>query len=102
MEHVQFGSRPVPGFGVGVAPQSTFVKPSTADSGSIVKMPAGKVGAFLGGAAMSAAAAAFATTFFGEGTNLGGVRGVAARLQRNWKILAATAVAGGVVGAVVK
>ncbi len=58
--------------------------------------------AFVGGAAMSAAAAAFATTFFGEGTNIGGVRGVASRLQRNWKILAATAVAGGVVGAVAK
>jgi hypothetical protein len=62
----------------------------------------GKVGAFLGGAAMSALAATAATTFFGEGTNVGGIRSVGARLQRNWKVLAATAVAGGVVGAVAK
>jgi hypothetical protein len=60
----------------------------------------GKVGAFVGGAAMSALAATAATTFFGEGTNIGGIGAVASRLQRNWKVLAATAVAGGVVGAV--
>jgi hypothetical protein len=62
----------------------------------------GKVGAFVGGAAMSAVAAVAATTFFGEGTNVGGVRNIASRLQRNWKVLTATAVAGGIVGAVAK
>ena len=95
MERIQFGGRPAPGFGVGLAPQSALVK-------SPMAMPAGKVGAFLGGAVMSAVAAATATTFFGEGTNIGGLGALASRLQRNWKVLAATAVAGGVVGAVAK
>ena|SRR5208282_17771 len=99
METIQRGGRPLPGFGVGALPHSTFVK--AADSGIFPKMT-GKVGAFVGGAAMSAAAAVFATTFFGEGTNIGGIGAITSRLQRNWKVLAATAVAGGVVGAVSK
>ena len=98
MESIQSGGRRAPGFGVGAA-QSPFVRPA---SESLFPKLTGKTGAFVSGAMMSAAAAAFATTFFGEGTNIGGVRGVTARLQRNWKILAATAVAGGVVGAVAK
>lgn len=93
MEHVQFGGRPILGFGVGALPQTAFVRSA---------MPTGKVGAFISGAAMSAVAGAVATTFFGEGTNVGGVSTVVARLQRNWKVLAATAVAGGIVGAVAR
>jgi len=100
METIQRGGRPLPGFGVGASPQSTFVK--SAASESIFPKMTGKVGAFVGGAAMSAAAAVFATTFFGEGTNIGGIGAITSRLQRNWKVLAATAVAGGVVGAVSK
>jgi hypothetical protein len=100
METIRFGGRPAPGFGVGIAPQSAFVK-SGDGSGFFPKLT-GKTGAFVSGAAMSAAAAVFATTFFGEETNIGGVKNVAMRLQRNWKVLAATAVAGGVVGAVAK
>ena len=101
MERIQFGGRPSSGFGVGLAPQSTFVK-SAPDSGLLARMPTGKVGAFLGGAALSAIAGAAATTLFGEGTSVGSLSAVASRLQRNWKVLAATAVAGGVVGAVAK
>ena len=77
----------------------SFVKSSTEH---VFTKPGGTVGAFLSGAAMSAVAGVAAVTFFGEGTNIGGVRGVAARLQRNWKVLAATAAAGGIVGAVAK
>jgi hypothetical protein len=102
MEHLQFGGRPTPGFGVGALPQGTFAKPASQGGDSLFALPTGKVGAFLGGAAMSAVAAAAATTFFGEGASVGGVKSVAARLQRNWKMLAATAVAGGIVGAVAK
>jgi hypothetical protein len=98
MERIQFGGRQAPGFGVGLAPQHTFVK--SADS--FFTKPTGKVGAFLGGAAMSAVAAVAATTFFGEGTNVGGIGNIATRLQRNWKVLAATAAIGGIVGAVAK
>jgi len=93
MESIQRGGRPAAGFGVGFAPQSAFV----ANRGG-----SGKVGAFVGSAVASALAGAAAVTFFGEGTNIGGLGAVAGRLQRNWKVLAATAVAGGIIGAVVR
>jgi hypothetical protein len=96
MEHLRFGGRPAPGFGVGAG---SFVKSSTEH---VFTKPGGTLGAFLGGAAMSAIAGVAAVTFFGEGTNIGGIGAVASRLQRNWKVLAATAVAGGVVGAIAK
>ena len=60
------------------------------------------MGAFVGGAIASGIAGALATTFFGEGTNVGGIEAITGRLRRNWKVLAATAVAGGVVGAVAR
>jgi hypothetical protein len=87
---------------VGAFPPSAFVRSPVEEGSSLFVRPTGKVGAFFGGAAMSAVAGAVATTFFGEGTHVGGIQNVAARLQRNWKLLAATAVAGGIVGAVVK
>ena len=103
MEQLQRGGRSVPGFGVGIAPQSAFVKTSDqGGGGSLLARPTGKVGAFLGGAVMSGLAGVAATTFFGEGTNVGGLQSITSRLQRNWKVLAATAVAGGLVGAVAK
>lgn len=103
METIHRGGRPLPGFGVGIAPQSTFVRPAAPDGAtSLFARPAGKVGAFLGGAVMSGLAGAVATTFFGEGTSVGSLQTVATRLQRNWKVLAATAAAGGLVAAAVK
>jgi hypothetical protein len=96
MEHLRLGGRPTVGFGVGVAPPSTFVKPAMSES--ILSRPSGKVGAFLGGAAMSAVAAVAATALFGEGS--GAMVGAGQRLRRNWRSLAATAVVGGIVGAV--
>lgn len=95
MEHVRLGGRLAAGFGVGIAPQSTFVKPAM--GGGI--FPTGKVGAFLGGAAMSAVAAVAATALFGEGSGV--LVGAGQRLRRNWRPLVATAVVGGVVGTVV-
>lgn len=99
MERIQFGGRPSPGFGVGLAPQSTFAKPSAGSSFFV--MPTGKVGAFVGGALMSAVAGAVGTGLFGDGSSIS-LGSVTSRLQRNWRVLAATAVAGGVVGAIVK
>jgi hypothetical protein len=96
MESIQRGGRPVPGFGVG-APlaQSTYVKP--ADPWK----PTGKVGAFLGGVVGSGIAAVAATSLFGEGTGLS-MATVGQRLQRSWRPLAATAVAGGIIAAIAK
>ena len=94
MESIQFGGRRALGFGVGSPlPQSAYVKP--ANHGD-----AGKVAAFLGGALMSGIAGVAATSLFGDGANMG-IGVVAARLERNWRVLAATAVAGGIVGAIV-
>ena len=99
MESIQFGGRRAPGFGVGTPmPQSAYVKP---DGGSILHKPTGKVAAFLGGALGSGLAAVAATALFGEGSNVS-LGSVGPRLARSWRPLAATAVAGGIVAAIVK
>lgn len=96
MEHIRLGGRPTPGFGVGnPLPQSSYVKPAN-QSGST-----GKIGAFLGGAIMSGIAGITATSLFAEGAGIS-LATVSHRLQRNWRVLAATAVAGGIVGAIVR
>ena len=106
MERVQFGGRPSAGFGVGIAPQSTFVKPaqvpSVGDSleSAVVDPFQRKLGAFAAGALASGVAAVAATTLFGEGA--AGLSGAGQRLQRAWRVLTATAVAGGIVGTVMK
>jgi hypothetical protein len=99
MESIQRGGRPVLGFGVG-ASQSTYVKPADQGGGSIMR-PTGKVGAFLGGVVGSGIAAVAATSLFGEGTGLS-MATVGQRLQRSWRPLAATAVAGGIIAAIAK
>jgi hypothetical protein len=100
MESIRLGGRPVT-FGVSAPfPQSTYVKPA-ADHGGALSAPTGKMGAFLGGTLASGLAAVAATALFGEGTGLSlGVAGE--RLARSWKPLVATAVAGGIVAAIVK
>jgi hypothetical protein len=100
MEIIQRGGRPTVGFGVGAPfPQSTYVKPAM--DGPIIPRPTGKVAAFLGGAVASGIAGVAATALFGDGSGLAlGV--VGQRLAKNWKILAATAAAGGIVGAIAK
>jgi hypothetical protein len=97
METIQRGGRRIPGFGVGSPPpQSPYVRPAMD-----TYRPTGKVAAFLGGALGSGLAAALATSLFGEGSNVN-LGSVGARLARSWKPLAATAVAGGIVSAIVK
>lgn len=97
MERVQFAGRTVAGFGVGNPfPQIAYVK----DVKDVtVTSPLARVGpklaAFLGGALVSGVAGAAATAYFGEGAS------ARDRLERNWRVLAATAATGGVVGAVV-
>ena len=49
----------------------------------------------------SGIAGVVATSLFGDGANMG-IGVVVARLERNRRVLAATAVAGGIVGAVVR
>ena len=96
MEHVQFGGRRVSGFGVGIAPQSTFVKSADLSGSDFGR----KVGAFVGGAVMSGAAAVAATALLGEGSVAW--TGAGQRVLRNWRSLAATAAVGGVFAAVAK
>ena len=96
MERVRRDGRLTHGFGVGSPlPQSAYVKPANQGGGT------GKVAAFLGGALGSGLAAVAATSLFGEGSNVN-LGSVGARLTRSWKPLAATAVAGGIVAAIVK
>jgi hypothetical protein len=80
--------------------QSTYVKPADQGGGSIMR-PTGKVGAFLGGVVGSGIAAVAATSLFGDGTGLS-LTTVGQRLQRSWRPLAATAVAGGIIAAIAK
>jgi hypothetical protein len=98
MESIQRGGHRVAGFGVGApVPQSAYVKPAD----SIIPHPTGKLGAALGGALTTGLAGVAATALFGEGTNFS-LGLVGQRLARNWRILAASAVAGGVVAAIAK
>jgi len=97
MESIRFGGRPAPGFGVGAVPQSMLVK--QAEIEGFGKPFSRKMGAFVGGAIASGIAGVAATALFGEGT-AGAFAGAGTRLQRSWRTLAATAVAGGIVGAV--
>lgn len=88
MESIQFAGRVAPGFGIGNPfPQATYVR--------AIASPGSKVGAFVGGALMTVVASSVATALFGEGN------GPRARLERNWRLLAATTVVGGVVSTMV-
>lgn len=101
METIRLGGRPV-GFGVGIGPQSTFVKSADqGGGGSLVNPVSRTMGAFVGGAVASGIAGVVATSLFGDGTQLS-LGTVSQRLQRNWRVLAATAVAGGIIGAVAR
>jgi|SRR5580692_2293156 hypothetical protein len=97
METLQRGGRRIPGFGVGSPPpQSPYVRPALD-----MPRPTGKVAAFLGGALGSGLAGVAATALFGEGTNLS-LSSAGQRLARSWRPIAATAVVGGIVAAIVK
>ena len=101
MESIQFGGRQVSGFAVGVGAvkdQRVFVRPAMDGADAVAGPVSRKVGAFVGGAIMSGIAGIVATSFFGDGAN--GLAGGVARLRRNLPSLAASAVVGGVVGAV--
>jgi hypothetical protein len=99
MESVQFGGRPVMGFGIGaVKDQSVFVRQAPAADSLFARPSSKKIGAFVGGAILSGVAGATATALFGGGGNV--LTGALPRLRQNWRVLAATAVAGGIAGVV--
>jgi len=92
MESIQFGNRPVPGFGVGNPfAQSAYARPSESIVPSSVS---GKVGAFVTSGVMAVVASAAAVALAGEGPSYLG------RVQRAWPVLATTALTGGIVGAI--
>lgn len=83
METIHRGGQPTYGFGVGGSAQGIIVQ------------PIGKVGAFISSATMCGVAGMVATALFGEGPH------PVERLRRGWPVLAATAAAGGLAGAII-
>lgn len=105
MESIRFGGRLVAGFGVGAPlPQIAHVQ-DPHESGALMEAVEGavrpfsrKLGAFVGGAVASGIASATAVALFGEGINLGTA---VARLKRGVPVFTASAIAGGIVGAII-